>query len=92
MFHLLKINSSIFNRVTVFASAELPVTICYTDDASYVYDKLLTSEAFVVPFNAPERLKLWPQLRAKDFQVTGLGWEVSAADIVLSSAGDPLFL
>lgn len=76
-----------FIRVTVFASEQLPVTICYSDDASFIYDQLLKTEAFAVPFNDPERLLQWPELRNKDFEITGLGWDVSAADIVLSSAG-----
>ncbi|XP_012252787.2 nitric oxide-associated protein 1 [Athalia rosae] len=74
-------------RVTVFASHKLPVTICYTEDAGFIYDRMLTTGAFAVPLNNPERLKRWPRLSSKDFEITGVGWKVSAADIVLSSAG-----
>ncbi|XP_008547553.1 nitric oxide-associated protein 1 [Microplitis demolitor] len=76
-----------FIRVTVFASKELPITICHTADAIEVYGKLLETEALVVPTNNPERLKIWPQFKSKDFIIAGKNKEESAADILLSSAG-----
>ncbi|XP_076754281.1 nitric oxide-associated protein 1 [Xylocopa sonorina] len=75
-----------FIRCTLFTSNQLPVTMCYTADADEVYDRLLETEAFVVPKNDPERLKVWPRLESKEMKVTGLR-AVSAADVVLSSAG-----
>lgn len=62
------------------------MTMCYTADADEVYDRLLETEAFVVPKNDPERLKVWPKLESKEMEVTGVRGE-SAGDIVLSSAG-----
>lgn len=79
-------------RFTVFASEELPVTVCLTEDANFIYDQLLTTEVFVVPINDPERLKQWPELISKELEITGVGWDVSAADVVLSSAGNSRFL
>lgn len=75
-----------FIRCTLFASKELPITICHTVDADEVYDQLLETEAFVVPANDPERLKSWPKLASKEFKVVGLRNQ-SAADVVLSSIG-----
>nr|XP_003700478.1 PREDICTED: nitric oxide-associated protein 1 [Megachile rotundata]XP_012154157.1 PREDICTED: nitric oxide-associated protein 1 [Megachile rotundata] len=73
-------------RCTLFTSNELPITICYTDVADEVYDQLLETEAFVVPSNEPERLRVWPKLESKEYEVTGI-YKESAADIVLSNAG-----
>ncbi|XP_046423953.1 nitric oxide-associated protein 1 [Neodiprion fabricii] len=76
-----------FIRITVFASEKLPVTMCRLEDADHIYDQLLSTKAFVVPSNDPERLKQWPHLEGKDFEITGVGWDTSAADVILSSAG-----
>ncbi|CAK9832003.1 Nitric oxide-associated protein 1 [Anthophora retusa] len=74
-------------RCTLFASKELPITICYTAYADQVYEQLLDSEAFVVPANDSERLKVWPKLESKELEVvTGVKGE-SVADVVLSSIG-----
>ncbi|CAK9796895.1 Nitric oxide-associated protein 1 [Anthophora plagiata] len=74
-------------RCTLFASRELPITICYTAYADQVYEQLLDSEAFVVPANDSERLKVWPKLESKELEVvTGVRGE-SVADVVLSSIG-----
>ncbi|CAL7952517.1 unnamed protein product [Xylocopa violacea] len=75
-----------FIRCTLFTSTELPVTMCYTTDADEVYERLLETEAFVVPKNDPERLRVWPKLGSKEIRVTGIRRE-SGADVVLSSAG-----
>ncbi|KAH0550783.1 nitric oxide-associated protein 1 [Cotesia glomerata] len=74
-------------RITVFASKELPITICHTVDASELYNKLLITEALAVPTNDPERLKLWPVFKPKEFTVQGIDKDESVADILLSSAG-----
>lgn len=76
-----------FIRITVFKSESLPVTICSTNDADMIYDKLLKTEAFVVPVNNPERLKIWPRFESKDFTITGLTKNRSVSDIILSNAG-----
>ncbi|CAL7952519.1 unnamed protein product [Xylocopa violacea] len=78
-----------FIRCTLFTSTELPVTMCYTTDADEVYERLLETEAFVVPKNDPERLRVWPKLGSKEIRVTGIRRE-SGADVVLSSAGNRL--
>ncbi|XP_063992110.1 nitric oxide-associated protein 1 [Diachasmimorpha longicaudata] len=76
-----------FIRITVFASASLPVTICKTEDANEIYDELLHTDALVVPINDPERLKIWPRLEYKDFTAKGISKDVSTCDVLLSSAG-----
>lgn len=75
-------------RFTVFASDTLPVTICPLDSAENVYKELLGTELFRVPVGNQDRLEKWPQLVAgNDIKVTGVDWESSCADILLSSAG-----
>lgn len=79
--------------LVVFSSSVLPVSIVQTDDAEYVYAKLLGSELFAVPQGGPKRLADWPGLHAKQdtFNIKGIGWRESCADIVLSSAGKHVF-
>ncbi|KAK1127682.1 hypothetical protein K0M31_003177 [Melipona bicolor] len=77
-----------FIRCTLFASKHLPITMCRTTDADEMYDRLLTTKAFVVPVNDPERLKAWPKLlESKEMKVVGMDREESVADVVLSSIG-----
>ncbi|KAK2586553.1 hypothetical protein KPH14_011441 [Odynerus spinipes] len=76
-----------FIRCTIFASYKLPITICHVIDADYLYKELLHTEAFIVPINDPERLKVWPSLQPKQMEVTGINETESAADVVLSNAG-----
>ncbi|KAL2744949.1 nitric oxide-associated protein 1 isoform X1 [Vespula maculifrons] len=76
-----------FIRCTIFASDELPITMCRIIDADYLYKELLHTEALVVPINNPQRLKVWPLLQPKQFEITGVSKIESAADIVLSNAG-----
>lgn len=64
------------------------MTICSTTDADNLYEELVGSQLFQVPLGTEERLKKWPKLVAgNDIHLTGVDWEVSCADIVLSSAG-----
>ncbi|XP_047356447.1 nitric oxide-associated protein 1 [Vespa velutina] len=74
-------------RCTIFASNKLPITMCRVSDADYLYKELLHTQAFVVPINNPQRLKIWPPLQSKQFEITGINEKESAADIVLSNAG-----
>ncbi|XP_011494780.1 PREDICTED: nitric oxide-associated protein 1 [Ceratosolen solmsi marchali] len=76
-----------FIRCTIFASNNLPITICKVKDAELVYNELLQTEAFVVPDSNPNRLKMWPELKSKDFKTIGIGESTSASDVVLSNAG-----
>lgn len=64
------------------------MTMTLTVDADDVYKELLNTKAFVVPENNPERLKHWPGLEFKEMKITGIGNNISVADVVLSSAGD----
>lgn len=76
------------SRCTIFSSSELPVTLTHTADADGVYDELLKTKAFVVPESNLDRLKHWPALGSKEMEVTGIGYNESAADVILSSAGN----
>ena len=78
---------SIIYRVTVFASSVLPVTICSTENADSLYQELLRTEAFVVPVPDEDRLKVWPEMKSKEFTMLGDDERVSVADVLLSSAG-----
>ncbi|XP_043595837.1 nitric oxide-associated protein 1 [Bombus pyrosoma] len=77
-----------FIRCTLFASKHLPITMCYTNDADEIYDRLLGTSAFLVPIDDSERLKVWPKLKPKEIrEITGVNGEESVADVVLSSIG-----
>ncbi|XP_050303854.1 nitric oxide-associated protein 1 [Anthonomus grandis grandis] len=77
-------------RLTVFRSNKLPITVCETQQADYIYEELLGSELFTVPiFNDDiERQQKWPGLElSKNFKITGKDIEESSYDVVLSNAG-----
>lgn len=61
--------------------------MCEDCDADYVYRELLKSESFRVPINNPDRLRMWPGLKGKWLEATGIGKNESCADVVLSNAG-----
>lgn len=66
-------------RITVYASAELPIMIVKTDEADCVYNELLGTELMRVPTGDEERLNSWPGLTCSDiFTVKGEGTKVSA--------------
>lgn len=78
-----------FVRFTVFSAHTLPITVCNTEDADEVYEKLLGTHLFAVPCGSIERLSKWPGLSSykNPIQLTGINEKTSCADIVLSSAG-----
>lgn len=73
--------------LTVFASHYLPVHIVYTEQARRFYEMYLGTDMLAVPIGNAERLERWPRLLPKEFEFECTGWERSAADIVLSTAG-----
>lgn len=76
-------------RFSVFASDQLPITICNTSDADKLYLELLGSEILRVPCGNEERISKWPALEASDeVKLKGIDWETSCVDIVLSNAGN----
>ncbi|XP_063907753.1 nitric oxide-associated protein 1 [Zophobas morio] len=82
------VNGSSSVRLSVFASNELPITICDTGDAEELYEELLGTDLLKVPTGGADRLAKWPKLEmAKEFTITGINWQRSANDIVLSSSG-----
>ncbi|CAB0017175.1 unnamed protein product [Nesidiocoris tenuis] len=75
-------------RWTVFVSHRLPVTICFTEYADEVYNKLLGTEEFAVPSGGAERLQKWPPLKSRgNLKFAGLSKQECCGDIVLSSSG-----
>ncbi|XP_067013589.2 nitric oxide-associated protein 1 isoform X2 [Anabrus simplex] len=78
-----------FVRMTVLASDQLPLTICYTSDADAIYNELVGSTYLGVPCGKSERLAQWPGLSpiSQVLRVQGCDWRETAADVVLSSAG-----
>jgi len=79
-----------FVRFTVFSAHTLPITVCNTEDADEVYDKLLGTHLLAVPCGSVERLSKWPGLSSykNSIQLAGINEKTSCADIVLSSAGE----
>lgn len=79
--------------MTVFTSSRLPVTICWTQEASSLYSQLLGTELLAVPNGDEERMSEWPGLAPGTvFTLDGQGWKESCADVVLSSAGKSVFV
>ncbi|XP_031351221.1 nitric oxide-associated protein 1 [Photinus pyralis] len=76
-------------KITVFCSELLPITMCYTEDASSLYETFLGSEIFLVPKGSPERLSKWPNLKQGELllHLQGVNEDTSCGDIVLSNAG-----
>ena len=40
-----------------------------------------------IPLGGKSRMETFPQLKSQDFTVQGIGWDVCAADLVLSNIG-----
>lgn len=76
------------HRFTVFASADLPVTIVKVEDGDMMYENLLKSDLLVVPEGNQKRLEKWPKLESMDLIAYGRQNNVACADVVLSSAGN----
>jgi nitric oxide-associated protein 1 len=51
-------------RLIVYASPNLPITICGTADADEVYEEFLGTEVLGVPCGSEERLSIWPKLES----------------------------
>lgn len=74
-------------RLTTFSSGRLPLTLIGNQDADQLYSELIGSSLLAVPCGSPHRLEQWPGLSSKLLTIKGVGWQTSAVDIVLSSAG-----
>lgn len=77
-------------RVIVFASLQLPVSLCHTTDADEFYESFLGSELLGVPiYSGEERMTKWPNLETlhDEIVIEGEHMNVTACDILLSSAG-----
>lgn len=79
-----------FVRLTVFSAHTLPITVCNLEDSDEVYERLLGTHLFAVPFGSKDRLSKWCGLSCykKPIKLTGVHEKTSCADIVLSSAGE----
>ncbi|XP_022783749.1 nitric oxide-associated protein 1-like isoform X2 [Stylophora pistillata] len=72
---------------TVVASPNLPVHICSEERAVEVYDKHAETELLGIPVGGKERMETFPPLGSQEFTIKGIGWDASAADVVLSNVG-----
>ncbi|XP_077284121.1 nitric oxide-associated protein 1 [Arctopsyche grandis] len=73
---------------TVFASEELPITVCDTDEADEMYSEFVGTELFGVPIGDDERLSKFPKLKSgAEIDMIGEGENICLGDITLSSAG-----
>ncbi|KAJ8025529.1 Nitric oxide-associated protein 1 [Holothuria leucospilota] len=59
----------------------------YVQGVDSIYFTVFASEGIPVPIGGAERMKTFPKLLPVDFEVEGCGWQKSASDILLSSAG-----
>ncbi len=73
--------------VTVFCSDDLPINMVRTADAEEFYRKALAADFLRVPRGDPIRLRDFPPLEGKDFEVDSVDYGQSSCDIVFSSAG-----
>lgn len=48
---------------------------------------LLFDLGLQIPFDGKERMETFPPFGSQDFTIKGIGWDTSAADVVLSSVG-----
>jgi len=72
---------------TVMTSTNLPVHICKEEKADQVYETHAGTQLLGVPCGGKERMETFPRLKSQDFTVKGVGWDTSAADVVLSNIG-----
>jgi ribosome biogenesis GTPase A len=73
--------------VTVFASHNLPINIVRTENAEEFYEEAVKADFLEVPTGDPVRLRDFPPLVDKEFEVDGVDKSQSSCDLVLSSAG-----
>lgn len=77
-------------RLIVYASIQLPISICNTVDAEEFYNSFLGSDLLKVPIDlSQERLANWPPLEAPytEIAVEGIDKHLTVCDFVMSSAG-----
>lgn len=77
-------------RLIVYASIQLPISLCNTVDADEFYSSFLGSDLLKVPIDlSEERLMNWPALEAPytEIAVEGVDKQVTVCDFVMSSAG-----
>lgn len=77
-------------RLIVYASIQLPISLCNTVDADEFYSSFLGSDLLKVPIDLSEqRLLNWPAMEAPytEIAVEGIDKHVTVCDFVMSSAG-----
>ncbi|XP_077466560.1 nitric oxide-associated protein 1 isoform X1 [Stigmatopora argus] len=72
---------------SVIANHQIPLHVCPVEKADAVYQKHAGRKLLGVPSGGAERMKNFPPLVPRDFQLEGRGRQEAAADILLSSAG-----
>ena len=73
--------------VTVICPDKLPINIVRTSDADHFYESTLGEPIQAVPKGGPERLKHFPALDYKDYQIDGLDRFETTCDIVFGCVG-----
>nr|KAG5698804.1 hypothetical protein BaRGS_032223 [Batillaria attramentaria] len=71
--------------LTVHAAYKVPVHVKEGHEADAFYQEAFGTEILGVPLGNADRLQRMPALVGREFQVTGVDWEIAAADIQLSS-------
>jgi len=73
--------------VTVFAADGLPVNIVRTSDAEEFYREASEAGFLGVPIGDKQRLRDFPDLYGREFEIDGVDHRQSSCDLVLSSTG-----
>jgi hypothetical protein len=58
-----------------------------TEEVENFFHECENTPLIAVPSGGEERMKQWPYMEFKEFEMKGMWWDESYADITLSSAG-----
>ena len=73
--------------ITLYCSDSLPINMVRTSEADEFYSQALGTDFLKVPLGSERRLKDFPALEGKEFDVDGVDMMQCSCDIVLSSVG-----
>ncbi|XP_028391167.1 nitric oxide-associated protein 1-like [Dendronephthya gigantea] len=80
-----KASQSIF--FTIFASPNLPIHVTSLESADGVYSEHAGGDLLKVPCGGKTRMEELPELSGRVFEMTGVHWKRSVADVMLSNVG-----
>ena len=72
---------------TLYCSDNLPINMVRTEEADQFYAEALGTDFLKVPTGSEVRLKDFPALEGKEFEIDGVTFQESSCDLVLSSVG-----